>query len=103
MAAPCVNEGFELGTIGGWSASRGNNFNSCNYGTTPTSIGLAAPYLSMQTTPFVDAIVGVIPNSPFPGTRVLKMNDQFASGNRVVVRISQTFRVSSSIFLYEFA
>ncbi len=103
LAAPCVNEGFESGNISGWTASRGTNTNSCTYGTTPTSIGLAAPYLAIQNTPFFDPIVGAIPNSPYTGSNVLKINDGVASGNRDVVRIAQTFPVTSSNFLYEFA
>ena len=103
LAAPCVNEGFESGNITGWTASRGTNTSSCSYVPTPTSIGLAAPYLAIQSTPFVDPIVGAIPNSPYTGSNVLKLNDGVASGNRDVVRIAQTFPVTSSNFLYEFA
>jgi hypothetical protein len=102
-AAPCVNEGFEMGNITGWTATRGQNGNSCNYTTTPTGITVGAPYLQMYTTPFVDPIKGVVPNSPFAGNQVVKMNDDIASGNRDVVKLSQNFNVTSTNFLYQFA
>lgn len=101
MVAPCTNEGFESGNITGWTATRGTNTNSCNYPSTPISIGLAAPYLAIQTTPFVDALIGAIPNSPFAGSRVLKIND--ANPNFDVVKLTQTFPVTNTNFLYEFA
>ncbi|MCX8081204.1 MAG: hypothetical protein N3F09_08215, partial [Bacteroidia bacterium] len=103
-APPCVNEGFELGSIAGWTASVGQNTNSCNYPNTPTLTSLANPqHLAIFTTPFTDPIAGNIPNSPFPGSRVLRINDGTPSGNGDVVKIRQTFNVTSSNFLYEFA
>ncbi len=101
MVAPCTNEGFESGNITGWTATRGTNANSCVYPTTPISIGLAAPYLAIQTTPFFDAQIGAVPNSPFAGSRVLKINDNNA--NFDVVKLTQSFPVTNANFLYEFA
>lgn len=104
MAAPCVNEGFELNNLTGWTCTRGTNSNSCVYPTTPTTIGLGPPFLQINTTPFVDPIVGTVPNSPFPGNKVLRLNDNNNNNPFFsVVKASQTFSVTSTNFLYEFA
>ncbi|MBK6523065.1 MAG: hypothetical protein IPG08_12455 [Sphingobacteriaceae bacterium] len=106
-AAPCVNEGFELGNLTGGNATIGSNNSTslaCKYGPLPTSTVLGAPNFVIQTTPFFDPIVGAIPNSPFPGNKVVKLNDgNFANPNFNVVRLTQGFPVTASNFLYEFA
>jgi gliding motility-associated-like protein len=103
MAPPCVNEGFELGSIVGWTASVGQNTNSCNYPNTPTLTSLAnSQHLALFTTPFLDPVAGLIPNSPFPGNRVLRINDGNVNQGEIV-KIRQTFNVTASNFLYEFA
>jgi gliding motility-associated-like protein len=104
MAAPCVNEGFESNVLAPWVGSRGANSNSCNYPLTPTVIPLGAPFLQINTTPFFDPIVGVVPNSPFPGNKVLQLNDNNNTNPFFsVVKASQQFSVTSTNFLYEFA
>lgn len=104
MAAPCVNEGFELNNLTGWLCTQGTNSNSCVYPTTPTTITLGPPALQINTTPFFDPIVGVVPNSPFPGNKVLRLNDNNNNNPFFsVVKASQTFSVTSTNFLYEFA
>jgi len=106
-AAPCVNEGFEMGNITGWTPSRGNNTppasGSCLYPTTPLVMAYPSVSLQVVTTPTIDPIIGAIANSPFTGNKVLRINDNFASGAADVVRVSQTFPVTSANFLYEFA
>ena len=104
MAAPCVNEGFESNVLAPWLGSRGTNSNSCNYPATPTLIALGAPFLQINTTPFFDPIVGVVPNSPFAGNKVLKLNDNNNTNPFFsVVKVNQQFSVTSTNFLYEFA
>lgn len=104
MAAPCVNEGFESNVLAPWVGTRGTNSNSCNYPSTPISIPLGAPFLQINTTPFVDPIVGIVPNSPFPGNKVLRLNDNNNTNPFFsVVKVSQQFSVTTTNFLYEFA
>ena len=99
-SAPCVNEGFEAGTLNGWTVTVGTNANSQTYPTftqTPTST-----QTSIMTTPFTDPVVGTIPNSPFPGSKVLRVNNT-TTGTAAAVRIQQTFSVTASNYLYDFA
>lgn len=107
MAAPCVNEGFENGNINGWTGTIGpnNNFSlACNYQVLPTATTIGAPNFVIQTTPFVDPIIGAIPNSPFAGSKVVQLNDGNVSTNPFnTVRLSQNFSVTATNFLYEFA
>ncbi len=76
---------------------------ACNNTVFTQTVGLAAPYLAMMTTPFIDPVIGVVPNSPFTGNKVVKMNDNIVTGGNNVIRLSQTFPVTSANFLYEFA
>jgi gliding motility-associated-like protein len=98
--APCVNEGFESGTLNGWSAFRGNNANSQAYPSTPTSIGLGSD-IAIATTPLTDPYVGSIPHSPLGGTRVVRLNNNLA--NFSVVKLTQTFSVTPNNYLFDFA
>ncbi len=103
MAAPCVNEGFELNSIAGWTLSLGTNTSTCSHVPTPTAAVLGGTVGAMMTTPFVDPIVGAVGASPFAGNKVVKLNDGTPTGDRSVVRLQQTFNVTSTNFLYEFA
>ncbi len=99
-AAPCVNEGFESGTLNGWTVTVGTNANSQTYPTftqTPT-----ASQTSIMTTPFTDPVVGTIPNSPFSGSKVLRVNNT-TTGTAAAVRVQQTFSVTATNYLYDFA
>lgn len=106
-AAPCVNEGFELGNLTGWTSSRGTNTpvanGSCQYPVTPLVPTFPSSSLQVVNTSIVDPILGPLGASPFTGSFAVKLNDNVASGNADVVRISQTFPVTQSNFLYEFA
>ncbi|MBL7932712.1 MAG: hypothetical protein JNL60_12460, partial [Bacteroidia bacterium] len=98
--APCSNEGFESGTLSSWSASLGLNTNSQSYPSTPTSIS-SGSLVSVVTTTLLDPYVGTIPNSPFSGNSVVKIGNNNA--NAEVVKIAQTFPVTSTNYMYEFA
>lgn len=107
-AAPCVNEDFEASPVGlvgatlsGWIISEGSNSGSCAMaGCCPTAGGLDA---WIRTTPYATGTtIGTIPNSPFGGTKVLQMNDQFTNMGEVV-RVQQTFPVTSTNALFRLA
>lgn len=98
--APCTNEGFETGTLAGWTASTGINFNSQAYPSTPTQIS-AGGQCSVVTLPLTDPFVGTIPVSPFTGSKAVRINDQLTGA--VVVKLSQTFPVTTSNYVFEFA
>ncbi len=117
-AAPCVNEDFEAsasttGTtaatsignaLAGWVVTSGQNQwpnGSClQSGCCPT-VGTNDAWV--RTTPYTaPAPLGVIPNSPLGGTKVLQMNDNiWAQGE--IVRIQQTFPVTATNALFQFA
>lgn len=95
---PCVNEDFETGTLTGWTNTTGNNNNSC---TMAGCCGGGAGLTWIMTTPFTDPVVGVIPASPFGGTKVAKIND--AATGAKVARLTQIVPVTSSNALFQFA
>jgi gliding motility-associated-like protein len=103
-AAPCINEGFETGNINGWVCTQGVNTSACVYPVTNNTITFPnASYITTSVTPFTDPIFGVtIPNSPFTGSVVAKINDHLISF-APAVKLAQTFPVTNSNFLYEFA
>lgn len=116
-SAPCVNEDFEaspstistttVGTIGnslaGWQVSWGQNQGlngSCTQAGCCPSPGSTDCWV--RTTPWTaPAPLGVIPNSPFGGSKVLQMNDNFTNQGEVV-RIQQTFPVTASNAVFQF-
>ncbi|MDI1355422.1 MAG: hypothetical protein PSX36_10910, partial [bacterium] len=110
-AAPCVNEGFELGNFTGWAISQGTNGSilsgtvsnsACNNNPCPTTIGVGA-FASVVTTPYFDAFMNLsIPNSPFSGSKVAKLNNSTPSF-APVIRITQNFPVTVNNSLYDFA
>ncbi|MBL7901096.1 MAG: gliding motility-associated C-terminal domain-containing protein [Bacteroidia bacterium] len=100
-AAPCVNEGFELSNMTGWNYSAGVNVNSYAYPATPNVVTYPSSSLQIVTTPTTDPIIGAISNSPFSGNKVVKISDSSPNGR--VQKIDQTFPVTSTNFLYEFA
>jgi gliding motility-associated-like protein len=99
--APCVNEDFELNNMSGWSFSAGTNLNSFAYPATPNPVTFPSSSLQIITTPTTDPIIGAIANSPFTGNKVVRISDSSPNGS--VQKINQTFPVTSSNFLYEFA
>ncbi|MBL7894079.1 MAG: gliding motility-associated C-terminal domain-containing protein [Bacteroidia bacterium] len=117
-AAPCVNEDFEsspsttstntVGTIGtsllGWQASWGQNSGingSCTQNGCCPNANVTDAWI--RTTPWTaPAPLGVIPASPFGGTKVIQMNDNITAKGEVV-RIQQTFPVTPTNALFQFA
>ena len=100
-AAPCVNEGFEANNFNGWTAMRGRNNSSQVYPTFTANV-VAGPQLSIVATPFVDPYVGSIPNSPLGGSLVARINNNVI-GDAKVIRLQQTFSVTMTNYLYDFA
>ncbi len=98
--APCSNEGFESGSLASWSASAGINANSQQYPSTPTQIS-AGSQVTVLATPVSDPFVGTISASPFTGSNVVRIND--SNTGAVVVKLTQTFSVTPTNYLYEFA
>lgn len=116
-AAPCMNEDFELSasttgttaassignTLVGWTVTQGQNVGingSClQAGCCPT---VGSTDCWVRSTPWTaPAPLGAIGASPLGGTKVLQMNDNvWAQGE--VVRIQQTFPVTSTNALFQF-
>lgn len=116
---PCNNEDFEAsasststvvgtGSVGntllGWTVTMGQNTGvngSCvQSGCCPT---LGANDAWVRSTPWTDpGILGVIPASPLGGTKILQMNNNITNQGEIV-RIQQTFPVTSSNALFQFS
>jgi gliding motility-associated-like protein len=113
MGAPCANEDFEASPVGlvtgsltGWQLAEGQNI-YLNPGGSCTMNGCCPTFPSnnawVMSTPVTgDPVMGTIPASPLGGTKVLKMNDDITNKGEVV-RIQQTFPVTSSNALFQFA
>ena len=109
--APCVNEGFEstppgpyntANAVTGWtidsrSANSSCTFNNWVAGSTEFSI-VATP---LTNWPFAGSPITIIPHSPLGGTVVAQLND--ANSDYNMTRIRQTFPVSSTNALFQFA
>lgn len=116
-AAPCMNEDFELSasttgttpatavanTLVGWTVTQGQNVGvngSCLQAGCCPIVGSTDCWV--RSTPWTaPAPLGAIGASPLGGTKVLQMNDNvWAQGE--VVRIQQTFPVTSTNALFQF-
>ncbi len=114
LVAPCINEDFEASTsttstssagsvgssLSGWTISTGSNSNSCAMAGCCSSSGSTMAWV--RATPY--STLGplyLIPNSPLGGTKVLQLNDSVPGTN--VIRIEQTFSVTLSNNLFEYA
>lgn len=102
---PCMYEDFEFYPAGaltatvGWIADQNNGyFPVCNPTLIPTFTTNSSAVV-IYTTPVTDAICGTIPASPFGGTNIVKINNTGVQ----VGRIRQTFPVTSSNWLYNYA
>lgn len=97
----CSNVDFEAGTFAGWTVSRGSNSNSTTMaGCCPNTTGIVSQVINTGGN---DPVVGTsIPlTSPFGGTKIAKLNN--SSPDYSVERISQTFGVTSSNAVFQFA
>jgi hypothetical protein len=101
LAAPCVNEGFEQGSFAGWTASVAVNANSTSYPNFNNSVS-AGSQLTLVATPHNDTYVGQIPHSPLGGALVARINNNIPT-NAPVIMITQTFPVTSTNYIYDFA
>ncbi|HRG00347.1 MAG TPA: gliding motility-associated C-terminal domain-containing protein [Bacteroidia bacterium] len=95
----CTNVDFESGNLSGWTVSSGSNSNSTTMaGCCLTPGGLTSVINGVGTDPNVSAISLV---SPFGGNKIVKLNDQTAGAK--AQRIAQTFQVTSSNAVFQFA
>jgi hypothetical protein len=112
-AAPCINEDFEASPLGlvtstltGWQISEGQNQYIAPGGS--CSMNGCCPKFPTNNawivnTPLAgDPVMGTIPVSPLGGTKVLKMNDNITFQGEVV-RIQQTFPVTATNAVFQFA
>ncbi|MBL7930943.1 MAG: hypothetical protein JNL60_03520, partial [Bacteroidia bacterium] len=109
--APCVNEDFESTTPGlyttgnavtGWSiTSRTNSDSNCS----PSNWTSGSSEFEIVTTPISNYPgAGFIPNSPFGGTNVARLNNYGnGSNNQSMTRLTQTFPVTSANSIFQFA
>lgn len=118
--APCVNEDFEASpatalstaasaignTLTGWAVTSGNTmvspYNNCTNNNCCGNPGCTFSWV--RQTPWVAPAItslGTINTSPFGGTKVLQLNDEFAGGK--AVRIQQTFPVTANNCLFQLA
>lgn len=96
----CSNVDFENGTFNGWTVAWGINGNSTTMaGCCPNLSGTVSQVINASGT---DPYVPVLSlSSPFGGNKIAKINDDLAGA--VVERISQTFSVTSSNAIFQFA
>jgi gliding motility-associated-like protein len=101
-ALPCVNEGFENGSISSWTAHIGQNTNSQAYPNFTNQVS-AGSQVTVVTTPYSDAFVGTIPNSPLGGSVVARINNSVTFSGAQAIRLSQRFPVTTTNYIFDFA
>lgn len=95
----CTNMDFEVGSFAGWTLTNGSNSNSTTMaGCCPAAGGISQVINSVGTDPVVPALSLV---SPFGGNKIAQIND--VSTGAVVERIAQSFNVTSSNAIFQFA
>jgi len=109
LQAQTTNIDFELtapgvyttsNAVSGWTiSSQTNTTGSCN---TSTVWASGSPEFSIVTTPILSTpYIGALPNSPLGGNYIAKLNNTTANGS--VTKLSQTFSVTNSNTLFQFA
>ena len=107
--APCLNEGFEglpqgaLSATSGWTSSIANMVLPYSILCSPNPGGFSANsfYNTVLPTPVNDANCNNVPTSPFGGNNVVLINNSGIPATNV--KIKQTFQVTTSNFIYEYA
>ncbi len=107
--SPCSNIDFEASPSGsviavsGWTISEGSNTSSCTMGGCCANPATGANTW-IKTTPFIcPSPVSInIPNSPLGGSQIIQLNDEVI-GTGQVVRLEQTFSVTASNTLLQYA
>ncbi|MBS1638225.1 MAG: gliding motility-associated C-terminal domain-containing protein [Bacteroidetes bacterium] len=95
----CTNIDFEAGSLFGWTHTSGSNSNSSTMaGCCPTAGGIASVINGTGTDPLVSAVSLV---SPLGGSKIVQLNDN--NPDYSVQRISQTFSVTPSNAIFQFA
>ncbi len=97
----CTNMDFEAGSFAGWNVTTGINSNSSTMaGCCPGTGAFVSQVInSTGNDPLVGALLPL--TSPFGGSKIAKINDNLTGA--VVERISQTFNVTSSNAIFQFA
>lgn len=97
----CSNVGFETGDFTGWSISRGSNSNSTTMaGCCPLTTGYISTVINATgNDPVAGALLPL--TSPFAGSKIAKLNN--ATADYSVERMSQTFGVTASNAVFQFA
>ena len=97
----CTNMDFETGSFSGWNVTKGINSNSTTMaGCCPGTGAFVSQVInSTGNDPLVGALLPLA--SPFGGSKIAKINDNLTGA--VVERISQTFNVTSSNAIFQFA
>ncbi len=119
---PCVNEDFELtppgvysnsNSVVGWTIESGLNTSvvnspNINYGAACVANPIpnwnaGSPEFSIVTTPILSVPhIGILPNSPFGGSNVAKMQNA-ASANGLMTRLSTLVPVTAANTLFQIA
>ncbi|MBL7931156.1 MAG: T9SS type A sorting domain-containing protein [Bacteroidia bacterium] len=105
---PCINEGFEStlpgnytagSAVSGWTVLSRVADSQCS----PTNWNSGSTAFAIVSTPIMSfPYVGNVPQSPLGGSNVARLNN-FTSGDYDMTRMSQTFPVTSSNNLFQFA
>lgn len=107
-SAPCVDEDFEALITGSlvsaaWIAQVSNNFSATSVPCATSVITFSNNNALAQVaiTPVLDAQCNNVAHSPLGGTKILQLNR--GNFNTIPSRIIQTFSVTASNFIYQYA
>ncbi len=96
----CSNIDFEIGSFASWSLTKGSNSNSTTMaGCCPGTFGAISQVINGAGNDPIATALSL--TSPFGGTKIAKINDD--NYDYSVERITQTFAVTSSNAIFQFA
>ncbi len=97
----CTNMDFETGTFAGWAVTSGTNTNSSTMaGCCPSPSGIVSQVINSSGNDIT--VGGLLPlASPFGGGKIAQINNN--NPNRSVERIIQSFSVTSSNAIFQYA